>query len=326
MKILHLVMSKNFAGIEQHVNELAGHQAKNHDVHVIATDEILKKFSNNFQIHEIKNHGRRSYLHIFNLVKKIKKINPDIVHTHGTKTTQIINIVKIILDFKHVSTIHGVKKNKKSYEKSDLVIGVSLKTIKDIKIDSIIIQNWWSPSLDNNYEKSYEFALAVGRLEKVKGFDLLIRSWVNVNTKLLIIGSGNEYQKLKSLISELRLENKITLISEINQEDLTSYYQKASALVISSRHEGGPRVALEALYLKIPVISTNVGHMSEILPIEFMAEPDNINSLKELVEEYVDDFKMYDQSSIFEYISREFSLEAQGNKVIEAYNDLLIRS
>ena len=152
MKILHLVMSKNFAGIEQHVNELAGYQAKNHDVHVIATEEILKKFNSNLQIHEIKNHGRRSYLQILNLAKKIKKINPDIVHTHGTKTTQIINIVKIILDFKHVSTIHGVKKNKKSYEKSDLVIGVSLKTIKDIKIDSIIIQNWWSPNLDNNYQ------------------------------------------------------------------------------------------------------------------------------------------------------------------------------
>jgi glycosyltransferase involved in cell wall biosynthesis len=42
-------------------------------------------------------------------------------------------------------------------------------------------------------------------------------------------------------------------------------------LVISSRNEGGPRVALEALNLEIPVISTSVGHMPEILPKELIS-------------------------------------------------------
>ena len=50
----------------------------------------------------------------------IKDINPDIVHSHGTKTTQIINIVKYFTSFKHVSTIHGIKKNLNAYEKADL--------------------------------------------------------------------------------------------------------------------------------------------------------------------------------------------------------------
>ena len=77
-------------------------------------------------------------------------------------------------------------------------------------------------------------------------------------------------------------------------------------LIISSRSEGGPRVALEALYQEIPVISTNVGHMAEILPKELLAEPDNLESLKDLVETYVGN-ENYSQDSIYEYVKQEFS-------------------
>ena len=83
----------------------------------------------------------------------------------------------------------------------------------------------------------------------------------------------------------------------MSQEDLVDYYKNASMIVISSRSEGGPRVALEALYQEIPVISTNVGHMAEILPKELLAEPDNLESLKDLIEAYVGN-ENYSQDSI----------------------------
>jgi glycosyltransferase involved in cell wall biosynthesis len=120
----------------------------------------------------------------------------------------------------------------------------------------------------------------VGRLEKVKGFDLLIQSWVNIKEDLIIIGSGKEYDSLINLITKHNLETKIKIIDEMSQEELTNYYKNASMLVISSRSEAVPRVALEALYQEIPVISTNVGHMPEILPKELLAEPNNLDSLK----------------------------------------------
>ena len=160
-------------------------------------------------------------------------------------------------------------------------------------------------------------------MEKVKGFDLLIQSWINIKDNLIIIGSGKEYDSLINLISQHNLDTKIQIIDEMSQEDLADYYKNASMLVISSRSEGGPRVALEALYQEIPVISTNVGHMAEILPKELLAEPDNLESLKDLIETYVGN-QNYSQDSIYEYIKQEFSGISQSKKILNIYRQLFV--
>ena len=63
-------------------------------------------------------------------------INPDIVHTHGSKTASIISSINKGL-FKHVATVHGVKKNKIVYESADYVIGVSDHVLDGIKTKSV---------------------------------------------------------------------------------------------------------------------------------------------------------------------------------------------
>ena len=101
---------------------------------------------------------------------------------------------------------------------------------------------------------------------------------------------------------------KDKIIGEIESDELNNYYNKASVLIISSINEGGPRVALEALFLKIPVLSTNVGHMNQIFPDEFLAEKNNLASLTKLLEEYVDNINLLKQDAIFKYIEDEFSV------------------
>ncbi|NCX41855.1 MAG: glycosyltransferase [Proteobacteria bacterium] len=184
-------------------------------------------------------------------------------------------------------TAHGIKKKTTPFLRADRLIAVSSKIQDSIQRDSIKINNWWSPILPNNLNKKSKNVIAVGRLEKVKGFDLLIESWKNISFNLIIIGSGKEYSNLNQLIKNLGLDDRIQIINEVSQNKLIEYYQQASMLVISSRNEGGPRVALEALYLEIPVISTDVGHMSEILPKELLAKPNDLASLTDLVERYV---------------------------------------
>ena len=84
-----------------------------------------------------------------------------------------------------------------------------------------------------------------------------------------------------------------------------------------------PRVALEALYLKIPVISTDVGHMNEILPKELLAVPNNLVSLTDLVERYVDNSN-YNQESIYQYVAEEFSLTVATRQTMDVYKELLV--
>ena len=324
MKIVHLVLSNVYAGIEQHVNELALNleQESGIDVTIICNKEIASKFdSNNIQV--INNFSRRSPIGLIKLLLKIHKIKPDIIHTHGSKTTSIINVIKKFLTIKHVATAHGIKNKTSVYKKATKLITVSQIVKESIDASSVVINNWYPPIVQDKKSLNNDYVLAVGRLEKVKGFDLLIQSWINIKDNLIIVGSGKEYDSLINLISQHNLDTKIQIIDEMSQEDLADYYKNASMLVISSRSEGGPRVALEALYQEIPVISTNVGHMAEILPKELLAEPDNLESLKDLIETYVGN-ENYSQDSIYEYIKQEFSGISQSKKILNIYRELFV--
>ena len=324
MKIVHLVLSNVYAGIEQHVNELVLNleQESKTDVIIICNKEIASRFdSNNIQV--INNFSRRSPIGLIKLLLKIHKIKPDIIHTHGSKTTSIINVIKKFLPIKHVATAHGIKNKTSVYKKATKLITVSQMVKESIDASSVVINNWYPPIVQDKKSLNNDYVLAVGRLEKVKGFDLLIQSWINIKDNLIIIGSGKEYDSLINLISQHNLDTKIQIIDEMSQEDLADYYKNASMLVISSRSEGGPRVALEALYQEIPVISTNVGHMAEILPKELLAEPDNLESLKDLIETYVGN-ENYSQDSIYEYIKQEFSGISQSKKILNIYRELFV--
>ena len=322
MKIVHLVLSNVFAGIEQHVNELSLEQQFQEDVVIICNKEISKEFDLKNVI-TINNFNRRSPLGIIKLLFLIKKINSDILHTHGSKTTSVINIIKKFIKVNHVATLHGIKNNTNPYKKANKVIAVSGSAQKSLDIESEVIKNWWSPNLPNYIDNKKEYALAIGRLEKVKGFDLLIESWVGVESSLIIVGSGKEYKNLSNLIKLHSLENKISIVDDVPFGELIEYYSNASILIVSSRNEGGPRVALEALRLKVPVISTDVGHMKEILPVELLAAPDDLNSLKELVHRYVGNESM-NQDSIYKYVDEEYSIKTQSKKVHQVYKDLLV--
>ena len=321
MKIVHLVLSNSFAGIEQHVDELLANNLLEKPI-LICNNSIAEDFDKNITIYKIKNIGRRSIFGKNKLRKLLKNINPDIVHTHGSKTTSIISSINNN-NYKHIATVHGIKKNKSIYERADFVIGVSQRAIEDIKSPSKIISNWWHPKLKKFKSNTKKYALAIGRLERVKGFDLLIASWANIQTNLVIVGSGKEKRNLVNLINEKKLSNKITIIDSVNRNELLTFYNEAALLIISSRDEGGPRVALEALYLEIPVLSTDVGHMDLILPRELLAKKNNQESLQKLLEAYVDDIDLLNQDTIFEFIENEFSIEEKINKLHEVYTSLL---
>lgn len=324
MKVVHFVLSDSFAGIEQHVDELLVNNLTDNPI-LICNESISKDFDEMINVYKIKNISRRSIIGKYKLKKLLKHIGPDIVHTHGSKTTSIIASINKN-KFKHIATVHGIKKNKKIYEKADFVVGVSSKAIEGIQNKSKVISNWWYPKLQKCKKEKGEYALAIGRLEKIKGFDLLISSWKNIDTDLLIIGSGNERQNLDKLIEKNNLSKKIKIIDNQNRSDLVSFYNNASVLIISSRDEGGPRVGLEALYLKVPVLSTNVGHMADILPIELLAKKNNQKSLQNLLEKYVDNIQIFNQEAIFEFVEEEFSIKEKIIELQDTYLSVLNKS
>ncbi len=106
-------------------------------------------------------------------------------------------------------------------------------------------------------EETGEFILAVGRLDKQKGFDYLIEAFAASKAsemmKLIILGEGEERATLNALIEKHHLEDKVLLKGSVKNP--FAYYSKAQFFTLSSRHEGFPNILLEALACSCPCIS-----------------------------------------------------------------------
>ena len=150
------------------------------------------------------------------------------------------------------------------------------KTFRRKIINSIFPDQWQNIKEKINYIpnpvtfRSAKFAdynekvvLAVGRLDHIKGFDLLLKSWKKVvkkhpDWKLKIVGSGVEKENLQKLISELSLQKYVELIPQ--QQDVKSFYLSSSIYVMSSREEGYGMVVVEAMECGLPIVAfANVG-------------------------------------------------------------------
>lgn len=133
--------------------------------------------------------------------------------------------------------------------------------------------------LPNFIELSKEFheiqnkynLLFVGRLEKVKGIEFLIRAIpfiikVFPQTTLTVIGEGQNKENLLNLTKDLHLEKHIHFVGWVKNKDLDIYYQRASIVVIPSVWpENFPTVCNEAMSAGRPVIGTNIGGIPEII-------------------------------------------------------------
>ena len=106
-----------------------------------------------------------------------------------------------------------------------------------------------------------KYIISIGRLTKQKNFEFLIKSFSKIkhelkDTKLLIIGSGEDREKLTRLIKKYNLE-KIILLKEY-KENIFNYLQKAQFFLLTSNVEDPGFVIIEAAVCNKFIICSNV--------------------------------------------------------------------
>ena len=110
-----------------------------------------------------------------------------------------------------------------------------------------------------------------GRLEVVKGLELLIESFTIFNKHLngkgllYICGDGSQQSRLQRLASESANAGKIAFTGALSHNQLTHYFQAADVFAMASHHEGLPNVILEAMSSGLPVVATDVGGISSVV-------------------------------------------------------------
>ncbi|MBN1190623.1 MAG: glycosyltransferase [Dehalococcoidales bacterium] len=120
--------------------------------------------------------------------------------------------------------------------------------------------------------KEGRIMLFVGRIEKLKGIDLIIQAMAylrRINPLLIIAGEdGNrpgETENLKGLAEKLGLSRRVLFTGLVDFTDLPDYYNAADVCIFPSYYESFGLVPLESLACGTPVIATDVGDLRRII-------------------------------------------------------------
>jgi glycosyltransferase involved in cell wall biosynthesis len=182
--------------------------------------------------------------------------------------------------------------------------------------------------LTNNYN-----LLFVGRLEKMKGVEILIQAISFVikvfpQTTLTIVGDGCSKSDLFDLTKKLQLERSIDFRGWVEHKDLDGYYEKASIVVVPSIcPENFPTVCNEAMSAGRPVIGTRVGGIPEIIDDGvngYLVETENPEQIATNV------VKLFSEENLLKEFGRnarkkaqEFSLEKHVANLEKVYEEVI---
>lgn len=145
------------------------------------------------------------------------------------------------------------------------------------------------------FQDGIPVVIAVGRLEPQKDFSTLVKAFALVadsrSVKLCILGEGSERDALERLAVELGIDDE--LIMPGFDRNPFKYISRSSVFVLSSLHEGLPNVLIQALALKVPVVSTDCKHgPREILENGkwgVLVEPGDVEGMARAIELQLDD-------------------------------------
>lgn len=230
---------------------------------------------------------------IFKMAKFLKKEKPDVVHTHRYVMQYVIPASIMAGIKKRVHTVHNVAKKENGKMARKLakifyhrchVIPVALSNlVKKTIIDEYNIAEEKVPvvfngvNLDNciqklNYEEKQiftilhigRFAEAKNHMELVKGFEIFHKKYGN--TRLKLIGEGNLKEKVNNYVVSHKLKDCVEFMGI--KDNVYSFLNAADIFALPSSYEGIPMTLIEAMGTGLPIVSSPVGGIPDMLEDE----------------------------------------------------------
>jgi glycosyltransferase involved in cell wall biosynthesis len=225
---------------------------------------------------------------------------PDVVHTHSVDIAFVVSAAARFYGIPLVHTFHIVTfydANQSAFRrKIELWLAKQAKprvatvpNVYDVKklrsaglTQTVLLPNgvdldFWKMDTYPQEEEGEEFTfLTIGRLERQKGYEHLIRAasvlahTLPVAFRVVVAGAGSQETYLRELIRTQGVEDVVTLVGRKSAEEVKHLYSKADAAVFPSLYETTPVTVLEAWAAGVPVIVSSVGILRDI-PADFGA-------------------------------------------------------
>lgn len=298
MKILEIVLSLTSGGAERFVVDLSNELSKGNSVYLLTLKDLglkdnafyLKEVSENVHLVDLKLQDGFNPLYFFKVWNAVKQINPDVVHIHD-KSDKYCLLPMLFHPSRqcYVETIHNDISSSYSNAFYKLLINIlgRLKRVKYVTISKTNHSDFsrFYPKVGNaliyngrtklsvtekiievkeeidHYKKdaNTKVLLHVGRCVEQKNQMLLVESfkkWTDsgANAVLLVCGSGFDSQLGDSL--KQAASPNIHFIG--TRSNVADYLSCSDAFVLSSLYEGMPITVIEAMMMKVPILSTPV--------------------------------------------------------------------
>ena len=361
-KVLHVLPMNKMIGAERMALLLCKNLKNYEPVVVCGGEELSNVFKESgIKSYNIKFFNKNILANAYNLSKIVKNENIKIVHAHDNTASLISYLVKKIFknNIKIVSHIHncypflkgnGLNKKIDKYirNKYDFNItcgkivtdfykentdyfsedkNLTLSNAMDIKYITNIDKNDIEKVVEKYKIPSNKKILGfIGRLDEQKGIVPFIKELSKHKEKfddsiILLVGNGSQEKQIKDIIKKLGLEDLFILTGF--QENTKNFYPIIDVFFLPSLYEGLPMVILEAMAFKKPVISMNVGSISEVINKdtgilvdagkydrfinELIRIKDNDNALTKL------------GINAFEFVEGKFNINSYVNKIEDLY-------
>lgn len=285
LKVLHLLQSSRFSGAENVVLQI---------IDMFKNDYIEMAYcSRDGQIRESIEERNVKFLPITQLsIKEVKRVlkeyEPDIIHAHDAYASVIASLVG--KSRRIISHMHGNHEDLRKLTVKSLLYVICAQRfdyifwVSNSAYNNFYFKKYTSPISEvlynvidkdevvkkmNQDDNNYNYDIVyVGRLTYPKNPERLIRVLKAViemkpNIKVAIIGSGDLMEETRRLANELGIWNNLSFLGFKNNP--YRILHDAKVMIMTSRFEGTPMCALEAMALGVPIVSTPTDGLIDVI-------------------------------------------------------------
>ena len=322
--------------------------------------DLEKKFSKNkINISSLEyNRSSKNIFILFDLIKLIFKLSPNIIHTHLFPASRWGRLAGIFAGIPVINTEHGSVRSYNILNRISMKI-LSYYTRSTMNISQsdykyytryffnscnsriqrscvipncIDISRFKSPGISKTISNDHIKIVSVGNLSYNKGKEYLIRaakilciSGIN-NFTISLVGDGPLRPHLVDLAKSMNVDTNVIFVGK--SDNIEQHLADADIYIQPSIHEGFGIVILEAMYKKIPVIASDVEGISEIITDKVNGllikpkSPDNIyEAIKYLLNNEISKTKMTENA--YNDVIKKYMPEVYHNQINNLYSNIL---
>jgi len=355
-RITHIFSGDLWAGAEtQALQLIKGLQQQNQDVTALMFNEgeCHSRFQSAGLSSRVVSESKSGFYS--KVLKELTELEPEVIISHDYKDAFIACYYACKNKIPWMHIVHGSSESRSGIKafKSRVYRFILFTLLRFFSSNVIVVSNTLAKQLgieawdktkiifnsvvlkNSEVKESTDSICIVGRLVPVKRVEKAIAAFEaaqiekGFKTRLLVIGDGPERARLEKIALATKCSEQIEFLGF--REDASKLIASSKMLIISSDSEGLPTVLLEAMSAMVPVVSTAVGGIPEVLA-KFPTYPhrlvqlDSPQGLADGILSLLSEEKKSEDRDFLQSFIDTFSVEACVKEHLELYNQAISNS